>query len=89
MNEDNKTLLERLKELLNTRSMIGFTYKKKNGEVRHAFGTKNLEVIKVVDENAIPSGNGTHKEGVVSYFDLDKNAWRSFKEDSLVDIDTY
>ena len=83
-----KNLVKKLKELLRTRSMIGFTYKKKNGEERHAYGTTNMDSIQAIDENALPSGTGTHKEGVVSYFDLDKNAWRSFREDSLITIDT-
>lgn len=83
-----KNLVEKLKELLRTRSMIGFTYMKKNGEERHAYGTTNTDSIQAIDENALPSGVGTHKEGVVCYFDLDKNAWRSFHEDSLITIDT-
>lgn len=82
-----KNLVEKLKELLKTNSTTGFTYKKKNGEERHAYGTTNTDSIQVIDENALPSGVGTHKEGVVCYFDLDKNAWRSFREDSLIVID--
>lgn len=82
-----KTIVEELKEKLKSGEKVGFTYTKRNGETRHAYGTKNLDVVKDIDENAVPSGTGTPKDGVISYFDLDKNAWRSFREDSLVSID--
>lgn len=81
------TLVEELKEKLKSGEKVRFTYTKKNGDTRHAYGTKNLDVVKDIDENMIPTGTGITKDGVISYFDLDKNAWRSFREDSLVSID--
>ena len=85
---NKESLLQKLNHILKTENVVNFSYRKKNGELRHARGTKKLDRIKSIDENAIPSGEGTPKTGVIAYFDLDKSAWRSFKEESLVSIET-
>lgn len=93
MNMINTNSTEKLllSDKLNNRLQKGnvhFTYTKKNGEQRHAYGTKNM---KYVEENFgsenLPSGNGSNKEGVLPYFDLDKQAWRSCLIESIVSID--
>ena len=84
-----ESLQQKLNRLLNTEDVVNFTFKKKNGELRHARGTKKLDRIKSIDENAIPSGEGNSKIGIVTYFDLDKLAWRSFKEELLVSLDSF
>ena len=83
-----ESLQQKLNRLLNTEDVVNFTFKKKNGEIRHARGTKKMDKIESIDEGAIPSGKGSPKTGVISYFDLDKSAWRSFQEESLVSIET-
>ena len=83
-----ESLLQKLNYILKTENVVNFSYKKKNGELRHARGTKKLDRIKSIDENAIPTGEGDIKIGIVTYFDLDKSAWRSFQEESLVSIET-
>ena len=85
---NKESLLQKLNHILKTENVVNFSYQKKNGELRHARGTKKLDRIKSIDENAIPSGEGTPKTGVIAYFDLDKLAWRSFQEESLVSIET-
>ena len=85
---NKESLLQKLNHILKTENVVNFSYRKKNGELRHARGTKKLDRIKSIDENAIPSGEGTPKTGVIAYFDLDKSAWRSFQEESLVSIET-
>lgn len=85
---NKESLLQKLNYILKTENVVNFSYQKKNGELRHARGTKKLDRIKSIDENAIPSGEGTPKTGVIAYFDLDKSAWRSFQEESLVSIET-
>ena len=50
---------------------------------------KKLDRIKSIDENAIPTGEGDIKIGIVTYFDLDKSAWRSFREELLVSLDSF
>lgn len=83
-----ESLQQKLNRLLKTEDVVKFTFKKKNGELRHARGTKKMDKIESIDEGAIPSGKGTPKTGVIVYFDLDKSAWRSFQEESLVSIET-
>ena len=85
---NKESLLQKLNHILKTENVVNFSYQKKNGELRHARGTKKLDRIKSIDENAIPSGEGTPKTGVIAYFDLDKSAWRSFQEELLVSIET-
>ena len=85
---NKESLLQKLNHILKTENVVNFSYRKKNGELRHARGTKKLDRIKSIDENAIPSGEGTPKTGVIAYFDLDKSAWRSLQEESLVSIET-
>lgn len=82
-----ESLQQKLNYLLKTEDVVNFTFKKKNGELRHACGTKKIDKIKSIDEGAIPSGKGAQKTGVIAYFDLDKSAWRSFQEESLISID--
>lgn len=83
-----ENLTEKLNRLLQSEDVVNFTYTKKNGETRHARGTKKPSAIIAVDENALPKGTGTPKTGVITYFDLDKEAWRALQETSLVSIET-
>ena len=83
-----ESLQQKLNRLLNTEDVVNFTFKKKNGELRHARGTKKMDKIESIDEGAIPSGKGAPKTGVIAYLDLDKPAYRSFNEDSLVSVET-
>ena len=82
-----ESLQQKLNHLLKTEDVVNFTFKKKNGEIRHAHGTKKIDKIKSIDKAAIPSGKGVQKTGVIAYFDLDKSAWRSFQEESLISIE--
>lgn len=83
-----ESLQEKLNRMLKNYDVVNFTYIKKNGETRHARGTKKIDAIEKVDENAIPKGTGTPKVGIISYFDLDKEAWRSVRDDAIVSIET-
>lgn len=62
---------------------IEFFYKKVNGEVRQAFGTMKDEVI----SDKI-KGNDTRKknEDLFTYWDCEKEAFRSFKKFNLVKV---
>lgn len=86
---NKESLLQKLNYILKTENVVNFSYKKKNGELRHARGTKKLDRIKSIDENAIPTDEGNIKTGIVTYFDLDKSDWRSFREELLVSLDSF
>lgn len=61
--------------------IVTFTFTKTTGFHRISRGTRNLRLI---PENAHPKGTGTPKpEGVVAYYDLRVNQWRSFRLNTL------
>ena len=76
-----KELKERLKH-----EVVAFRYFKKDGSKRTAIGT--LDSTKSADlanyENS--SANYTKNPDVTTYWDVNKNAWRTFKNNLLVDI---
>lgn len=76
-------MIEKLEQLLND-GEVSFTYEKVDGTKRDARGSCNVYILEAHD--AIPYGTGVEKTGVITYFDLDKNAWRSFRKDSLISI---
>ena len=65
--------------------VVKFTYKKVNGDIREATGTRNFNHI---PEEANPKGTGVVKPGIIAYYDLDVQGWRSCYEDQLVDVQT-
>ena len=65
---------------------VHFTYRKKDGSEREAYGTRNTTII--TEHNATPSGNGSEKNGVITYYDLTSNDWRSFKVENFIGFKT-
>lgn len=53
--------------------ITNFAFIKKDGSVRIANGTTNLEFI---PEENHPKGTGKASDKILAYFDTDKNAWR-------------
>ena len=82
--------LETLKYLLNE-GEVSFKFKKKDGTIREARGTTCSALIPQEEpkegEEQKPKRKVTLSPNVTRYFDLDKNQWRSFSNDSLVDDD--
>ena len=64
--------------------VCSFKYTKKDGSERVAKGTRNPDVVR--ENDATPKGTGVERNGVITYYDLDKAAWRSFNEDSFVEF---
>lgn len=65
---------------------VHFTYRKKDGSEREAYGTRNTDIITLND--AMPSGNGSEKTGVITYYDLNSKGWRSFKIENFIGFKT-
>jgi hypothetical protein len=63
-------------------SIVSFSYKKANGEIRDAIGTRNLDLARRHSGADIPTLKGQSRP--YSYFDLEKMAWRSFKPENLI-----
>ena len=65
-----------------------FWFRKADGSSRGAYGTLARAIIE--RHSGSPEGNdrrGRTFSGAVSYYDLEKDAWRSFRADSVQEID--
>ncbi len=71
--------VEELKNKLQEGILV-FSYVKKNGETRPARGTSNKDYIESKTSYRFPeeSKSRVKKENLITYFDIDKNEWRSF-----------
>lgn len=63
--------------------VVEFSFRKKDGTIRQAVGTRSLGIIPAqfhpkTDKQPAPS--------VLPFFDIDKQAWRSFQRHSIVEI---
>ena len=77
-----------LKTLLNE-GLVTFKFKKLNGETRSATGTRilNSAVALGLTEDDKPKGIRKEVPGVIAFWDIDKGAWRSVRESSIISID--
>lgn len=75
--------IEALKEQLR-QGEVKFQFTKKNGEIRDARGTLNMDIIP--QENHPKGTSKEVPENTTRYFDLDKESWRSFTNDSFIGI---
>ncbi len=79
--------LETLKCLL-SEGEVSFKFKKKDGSIREARGTTCSNLIPKEEpkegEELKPKKKVVLSPNVTRYYDLDKNQWRSFSNDSLI-----
>lgn len=61
-----------------------FSYTTVNGENREATGTTNVDLIPESDRPKTENANSETGE-TITYYDLDKNGWRSFRSENLKD----
>ena len=82
MEKDLKTML--------SEGLVTFTFKKVNGEIRSATGTRILKpyIAMGFTDADMPKGTGKEVPGVVAFWDIDKGGWRSVREDSIISIDS-
>ena len=82
MEKDLKTMLGE--------GIVTFTFKKTNGETRTATGTRvlNPAIAMGFTEDDKPKGIRKEVPGVITFWDIDKGAWRSVREDSIISIDS-
>lgn len=66
-------------------NIVAFTYRKVNGEIRHALGTRNLGLASRYTQTEIPTPTGDMQPN--SYYDVQSNGWRSWKEGNVISID--
>ena len=66
-------------------NIVSFTFRKVNGEIRHAKGTRNLDIARNYTGEYIPTPKG--EEQLNSYYDVEVMGWRSYKPENLISID--
>lgn len=79
---EQQQMAEDLKKLLRE-GEVEFEYKKLNGQTRPARGTLKMDMI---PEEAHPTTGKPVIPNSINYYDLDKNAWRSFRIENLISI---
>lgn len=67
------------------RNIVEFTFRKKDGTIRHARGTRNLNIASVALGYAVRIPKGEEQPN--SYYDLDKDGWRSYIPANVMSID--
>lgn len=86
-NSDNLTAiakateLETMKKRMMRGEVVRFAYLKLNGEVRIAVGTLQEHSVKA---NSVGTGVPKRYFGMFAYLDLEKMAWRGFKEERFI-----
>jgi hypothetical protein len=76
-------MLETLKKRMMRGEVVRFCYEKLNGEIRYAIGTLQPDAVKA---NILGTGMPKRYYGMFAYIDLQKMAWRGFKEERLIGI---
>ena len=61
---------------------VHFVFQKQDGEVREAFGTLHPDFFQYEYKGSDRAENPT----AIKYFDLDKNAWRSFRAERILKV---
>lgn len=66
-------------------NIVSFTFRKVDGTIRHAIGTRNLTLAEIHTGCNIPAP--VYGEQPYSYYDVEKMGWRSYKPENLISID--
>lgn len=66
-------------------NIVSFTFRKVNGEIRHAKGTRNLTLAESHTKTDIPKPRGEEQPN--AFYDVEVMGWRSYKPENLISID--
>lgn len=64
-----------------------FVFKKKDGSRRQAVGTLNFEIIPEEDTQFKSDERREERDDQVTYYDLEKMAWRCCKTENILEIE--
>lgn len=81
----NEIEIENTLRSLLRNNIVSFTFRKVNGEIRHALGTRNLTLASTHTNTRIPTPTGDMQPN--SYYDVQSNGWRSWKTGCVISID--
>ena len=73
--------IDALEARLNESDSVRFVFVKKDNSIREAHGTRRLLAI---PHDAWPKGLRRSSSGVLTFFDLDKGAWRCLRRNALL-----
>lgn len=73
--------LETMKKRMMRGEVVRFAYMKKDGSVRVAVGTLQRQAV---EANVVGTGIPKKYFGMFAYLDLEKMAWRGFKEERFI-----
>lgn len=76
-------MLETLKQRMMRGEVVRFCYQKLDGSIRLAVGTLQQDAVKA---NIVGTGIPKRYFNMFAYIDLQKMAWRAFKEERLIGI---
>ena len=82
-------LIDELKKRMKD-EVTHFSFRKKDGTIRQAYGTRVSEIIVRYEGAILPPQNQRRQQasgGTFPYFDIERQAWRCFKVETLMDID--
>lgn len=86
--EQTLSMLAELKQMLSD-EVVHFVFRKTDGNIREAYGTRVPEIIRRYDSSGAGDGRNPQRahSGTFPYFDIERRAWRCFKVDRFMKID--
>ena len=73
-----------LLSLLN-KGIVKFTYRKVDGSIRNAVGSRNLDAVRMAFGIYVPTPK-TGRNNPTAYYDIEREDWRSFKAENVLSI---
>lgn len=69
-------------------SVVKFSFKKKNGDLRQATGTTNISLLNELFDLNLEEKEQSEQQrnGTTLYYDLGSKGWRCFKDDNFIQV---
>lgn len=69
-------------------SVVKFSFKKKNGDLRHATGTTNISLLNELFDLNLEEKEQSEQQrnGTTPYYDIDSKGWRCFKDENFIEV---
>ena len=69
-------------------SVVKFSYYKKNGDIRYATGTTNIDLLNDLFKLNIEAKEEQEQQrnGTTPYYDFAQKGWRCFKDENFIEI---
>lgn len=83
---DSHPYVKKLRDLL-SKDIVNFTFVKLDGSKRKAVGTRNIDIVRAIGGNSqVPKGVRVPSPRVLTFWDLQKKAWRCCRKDRIISI---